>query len=203
MRNVLFPVAIAAAFVSVSPASAQAIAPAKVAVVDLDRITRDCNACKAVAATLQQQVAAYEARVNQLQGQLRPEGQYLEGALKALNGKQPDPALKTRIETFQRNQQTYGQELQGSQQQLQRNQAYVREQLLTKLQTLYVPTMTKRGASMLVEVGTTLAYDPQLDVTNDLLTALNGALTSLNAVAPAQPAAPAPAPAASATPSGR
>lgn len=202
MRNVLFPVAIAAAFASVSPASAQSIAPAKVAVVDLDRITRDCNACKAVAATLQQQVAAYEARVNQLQGQLRPEGQYLEGALKALNGKEPDAALKTRIETFQRNQQTYGQELQGSQQQLQRNQAYVREQLLTKLQTLYVPTMTKRGASVLVEVGTTLAYDPQLDVTNDLLTALNGALTSLNAVAPAQPAAQAPA-ATTASPSGR
>ena len=106
------------------------------------------------------------------------------------------------METFQRNQQAAGQELQGQQQQLQRNQTYVRDQLLSKLQTLYVSTMTKRGASVMVEVGQTLAYDPQFDVTNDLLAALNAVLPSLQTVAPAQPAA-APAPAAPPTAGGR
>ncbi|MBC2668581.1 OmpH family outer membrane protein [Novosphingobium piscinae] len=209
MSKNLIPAALAATLVALSPAQAQAqaaLAPAKVAVVDLDRITRECNACKVASAALQGQVAAYEARANQLQTSLRPEAQYLEGALKALNGKEPDAALRTRVETFQRNQQAAGQELQTQQATLQRNQGYVREQLLTKLQTLYVPTMTKRGATVLVEVGTTLAYDPQFDVTNDLLAALNASLTTLQAVAPAQAApgqTPAPAPAATPTPGGR
>lgn len=193
MSKYLIPAALAAALAAVSPLHAQAIAPAKVAVVDLDRITRECNACKAASAVLQQQVAAYEARANQLQGQLRPEAQYLETTLKALNGKEPDAALKTRVENFQRSQQAAGQELQGQQQQLQRNQGYVREQLLTKLQTLYAPTMTKRGASLLVEAGQALAYEPQLDVTNDLLAALNGQLSTLQTVAPAQQQQQAPA----------
>ena len=63
--------------------------------------------------------------------------------------------------------------------------------------------MTKRGATMLVEVGTTLAYDPQLDVTNDLLAATNAALTSLQTVAPVQAPPAAPAPAAAGAPAGR
>jgi hypothetical protein len=53
--------------------------------------------------------------------------------------------------------------------------------------------MQKRGANMLVEMGQTLAYDPGLDVTTDVLTALNGALTSINTTAPAQQQQPAPA----------
>ena len=191
MSKYLIPAAMVAALSAVSPAMAQqAVAPAKVAVVDLDRITRECNACKTAAAALQQQVATFEARAQQLQGSLGPEAQYLDGALKALNGKEPDAALKARLDTFQRNQQAASQELQGQKEQIDRNQAYVRQQLVTKLQGLYVPTMTKRGATVLVEVGTTLAYDPQFDVTNDLLAAVNASLTALQAVAPAPQAAP-------------
>ncbi len=200
MSKYLISAAFAAVLAAAAPAQAQQ-APSKVAVADLDRITRECKACKTAGAALQQQVAAYEARANQLQGTLRPEAQYLDGAIKALNGKEPDAALKTRIENFQKNQQAAAQELQGQQQTIQRNQAYVREQLLEKLQTLYVPTMTKRGANLLVETGTTLAYDPQLDVTNDLLAAVNASLTTLNAVAP--PPAPAGQQPASSAPSGR
>lgn len=197
MSKYLIPAAFAAVIMSAAPVQAQQVPASKVAVADLDRITRECTACKTAGAALQQQVAAYEARAGQLQNSLRPEATYLEGAIKALAGKEPDAALKTRIETFQKNQQSAAQELQGTQQTIQRNQAYVREQLLQKLQTLYVPTMTKRGANMLVEVGTTLAYDPTLDVTNDLLAAVNSSLTTLNAVAPAQAPAGQQAPATS------
>ena len=186
MSKYLISAAFVAVLMSAVPAQAQQVPASKVAVADLDRITRECTACKTAGAALQQQVAAYEARATQLQGTLRPEAQYLDGAIKALAGKEPDAALKTRVENFQKSQQAAGQELQGQQQTIQRNQAYVREQLLEKLQTLYVPTMTKRGANMLVEVGSTLAYDPQLDVTNDLLAAVNASLTTINPVAPAQ-----------------
>ena len=181
-----------------APASAQAVAPAKVAVADLDRITQECNACKTAGAALQQQMSTLQARATQLQNTLKPEQTYLEGAVNALAGKEPDAALKTRIGNFQRSQQSAAQEIQTQQNQIQRNQAYIRQQLLEKLNSLYTGVMTRRGANMLVEMSSTLAYDPSLDVTADLLAALNAALPSLNTVAPA-PAAPA----AGTQPSGR
>jgi Skp family chaperone for outer membrane proteins len=143
-------------------------------------------------------MSTLQARATQLQGTLKPEQTYLEGAVNALAGKEPDAALKTRIGNFQRSQQSAAQEIQTQQNQIQRNQAYIRQQLLEKLNSLYTGVMTRRGANMLVEMSSTLAYDPSLDVTADLLAALNAALPSLNTVAPA-PAAPA----AGTQPSGR
>ncbi|MBO9516845.1 MAG: OmpH family outer membrane protein [Porphyrobacter sp.] len=175
------------------PALAQAVPASKVAVVDLDRVARECNACKTANQSLQQQIQAFEARRNQLQTSLQPEAQGLETAVKALNGKQPDAALQARIQAYQQKEQQAGQELQGQQQQIQRNQAYVGQQIQAQLQNLYKPAMQKRGANALVEVGQTLAYDPSLDITTDVLTALNGALTSINTTAPAPQQQPAPA----------
>ena len=48
--------------------------------------------------------------------------------------------------------------------------------------------MTRRGANLMVEVGTTLASGASLDVTNDVLAALNAALPSVQTTAPAQAA---------------
>lgn len=173
-----------------TPAFAQAVPASKVAVVDLDRIAKECNACKTANQALQGQIQAFEARRNQLSTQLQPEAQSLETAVKALAGKQPDAALQTRIQAYQQKEQQAGQELQGQQVQIQRNQAYVGQQIQQQLQGLYKPAMTKRGANVLVEVGQTLAYDPTLDITNDVLTALNGALTTINTTAPAAQQAP-------------
>lgn len=173
-----------------TPAFAQAVPASKVAVVDLDRIARECNACKVANQTLQGQVQAFEARRGQLASTLQPEAQGLETAVKALNGKQPDAALQGRIQAYQQKEQQAGQELQGQQVQIQRNQAYVGQQIQQALANLYKPAMTKRGANVLVEVGQTLAYDPTLDVTGDVLTALNGALTTINTTAPAPQQAP-------------
>lgn len=179
-----------------TPVLAQSVPATKVAVVDLNRIARECNACRTANQTLQQQVQALQTRQQQLTTQLQPEGQSLEAAIKALNGKQPDAALQTRIAAFQQKEQAAGRELQTQQVQIQRNQKYVGEQIEEKLQTLYKPAMQKRGANVLVEIGQTLAYEPGLDITNDVMTALNSSLTTINTTAPA----PAPAPAA---PSGR
>lgn len=185
--------------VAAQPAAAQSVPAAKVALVDLDRVARECNACKTANTALQQQVSAFEARRNQLSTTLQPEAQYLDGAVKALNGKQPDATLAARIKAFQQSDATAAQELQTMQAQLQRNQAYIGQQIQQKLQTLYAPAMTKRGANVLVEAGQTLARDPSLDITNDILASLNASLTTIATTAPAPQAAPAPAPA----PSGR
>jgi hypothetical protein len=47
--------------------------------------------------------------------------------------------------------------------------------------------MQRRGANLLVESGATLATSTSVDVTNDVLTALNTALPTIATVAPAQP----------------
>ncbi|SFG17642.1 periplasmic chaperone for outer membrane proteins Skp [Novosphingobium sp. CF614] len=184
MKTVALGSALAFAPLAAQPAFAQAVPASKVAVVDLDRIGRECNACKTANQTLQQQVQAFEARRSQLAGQLQPEAQALDAAVKALNGKAPDAALQTRIQAYQQKEQQAGQELQAQQVQIQRNQAYVGQQIQVQLQNLYKPAMQKRGANMLVEMGQTLAYDPSLDVTGDVLAALNGVLTAINTTAP-------------------
>ena len=196
--------ALAAAPLAVGSALAQAVPATKVAVVDLARISRECNACKVATGVLQQQAQAFEARRDQLAKQYQPEGQYLQTAVNALNGKQPDATLAARIRAFQQNQENAGRELEGQQVQFQRNQAYVQQQLMQKLQPLYSQVMTRRGANVLVESGATLAIATGLDITNDLLTALNGVLPSLVTTAPPPPAQPAAAgqPAAPARPAG-
>ena len=48
--------------------------------------------------------------------------------------------------------------------------------------------MQRRGANIMVETGTTLATATSVDVTNDVLAALNTAMPSLQTTAPAQAA---------------
>lgn len=175
----------AVAALGAQPAFAQAVPATKVAVVDLDRVGRECNACRTANQTLQQQAQTFENRRKELAAQLQPEAQSLETAVKALNGKQPDAALQSRITAFQQKEQNAGQELQTQQVQIQRNQAYIGQQIQAQLQNLYKPAMQKRGANLLVEMGQTLAYEPGLDITSDVLTALNGVLTTINTTAPA------------------
>ena len=51
--------------------------------------------------------------------------------------------------------------------------------------------MTKRGANVLLEVGSTLATTTSLDVSADVIAALNSALPAIITTAPAAPATPA------------
>jgi len=48
--------------------------------------------------------------------------------------------------------------------------------------------MQRRGANLMVEQGTTLATSTTLDVSNDVLAALNTALPTIQTTAPAAPA---------------
>ena len=50
--------------------------------------------------------------------------------------------------------------------------------------------MVKRGANILMEMGSTLASGQSIDVTADVTTGLNAALPSISTNPPAQPAAP-------------
>ena len=188
MRNIAMTAAFAAMVLAPAAASAQAIPGAVVAVVDLEKVSSDCTACKAAKTALEGQVAALKSREAALAAPLKTEGQSLQTAVEALKGKEPDAALQARIKAFQTKQQSGASEIQRQTVQIQRNQAYVSQQISTKLGPIYQQVMQRRGANVMVEAGATLAAGANLDVTNDVLAALNQQLPSVGTTAPAAPA---------------
>jgi Skp family chaperone for outer membrane proteins len=188
MKTLLVTAAFAAALVTPATASAQAVPGAVIAVVDLEKVTADCNACKTASAALQGQVNALKSRQQTLAGPLNTEGQSLDAAAKALNGKAPDAALQARAKAYQTKVQSAQEEIAKQEEQIRRNQAYIQKQIVDKLGPIYQQVMTRRGANIMIEAGTTLATSNSVDVTNDVLTALNSALTSIATTAPAQQA---------------
>lgn len=190
MKKIALAAAFTAAILTPAVASAQAIPAAVVAVVDLEKVTTQCTACKSATAALQGQVNALKSREAALTAPLKTERDAIQAAVNALQGKEPDAALQARVKAFEQKQQQGAQELARQQNQIQRNQAYISQQVQAKLNPIYQQVMQRRGANVLVEAGNTLAAGASLDVTNDVLTALNTALPSVATTAPAQ-AAPA------------
>jgi Skp family chaperone for outer membrane proteins len=189
MKMILLQTAVAAAFMGLAtPALAQNVPPAVIAVVDLEKVTSQCNACKTANAVLTSQVNALRARQKALATPLEAEAKTLQAAVTALAGKAPDAALQTRIQAFQAKQQSGAQEISRQEQQIQRNQVYIQQQIAAKLGPIYRQVMQRRGANMMVEVSTTLATGAALDASNDVLTALNAALPTIQTTAPAQAA---------------
>lgn len=188
MKTLLISAAAAAAVTMPVAASAQAVPAAVVAVVDLERVTANCNACKTANAALTSQVNGLKSRQQALATPLNTEGQALEAAGKALNGKAPDAALEARAKAYQTKVQSAQQEMARQEDQIRRNQAYIQKQIADKLGPVYQQVMTRRGANLLIETGSTLAASNSVDVTNDVLTGLNAALPTIATTAPAQAA---------------
>jgi outer membrane protein len=187
MKRLLISASLAALAIVPSAGHAQAIPGAVIAVVDLEKVTANCNACKTAAASLRSQVSALQSRQQTLAGPLQTEGKSIQDAIDALNGKEPDAALKTRAQAWETKRQQASQEVARSEQQIQANNQYVQKQISDKLGPIYSSVMQKRGANVMVEIGQTLASGATLDVSNDVLTALNAALPTIQTTAPAAP----------------
>jgi len=189
MKTLLVSAALAASMILPAAASAQAIPGAVVAVVDLDRVTGQCTACKTAATALRSQATALQSRQTALAGPLETEQKSIQTAIDALpQGKEPDAALQARVKAWQTKREQGAQEISRGEQQLQRNQAYINQQIRDKLGPIYQQVMQRRGANLMVETGTTLATASALDVTADVLTALNTAMPTVQTTAPAQAA---------------
>ncbi len=207
MRTLTHAAVAALAFaLPAAPALAQALPDAKIAVVDSDRILRDCTACRAANTQLQAQQTQLETQARSLLQPLQTEQTALQAAVQAANGN-PDAALQGRIRTFQQRQQQIQQQLAPQEQQLQRNAAYVQQQIGQRLVTVIGTVAQQRGATVAMSKGNTFYNAAAVEITDAVLTALNAQLPSVSVTAPAQaaPAAPAPgaAPAATPTPRGR
>jgi outer membrane protein len=185
MNKLIISAALAASLGAGSAANAQAVPAATVAVVDLEKVTSECTACKAAATSLRSQIAGLQTREQALTGPLQTEQKSIQTAIDALSGKEPDAALKARATAWETKRQQAAQEIGRQQEQIKRNQAYITQQIQAKLGPIYQQVMQKRGANLMVEVGGTLATSASLDVTNDVLASLNAVLPSVQTTAPA------------------
>ncbi len=180
MRTPILISALAAAVAVPTAAQAQRVPAATVVVVDTDRVFSDCNACRTAKAQLQTQVQALQNRQKTLAGQLQTEGQALQKEVQALNGKEPDAALKKRVQAFQQKEQQANEELQKMKENLQSINANVIRQVDAKYSPAVSQVMTQRGANLAVDVGSTIAHVPALDVTDAVIAAVNATLPSVS-----------------------
>ena len=151
-----------------------------VLVVDTDSIGSTCTACKAAATQIQQKEAALTARAQQLRTQLQTEGKPIQDALDALGGQQPDAALQTRITAFQTKERNANTELNNAQRTHQSTLANVNQQIANKLLQVVEQIRARRGASIVVSKGGTLASDTSIDITTEALSALNQQLPAVS-----------------------
>jgi outer membrane protein len=200
MNKLAFGAAMAALSLALpGVAQAQRAPGAVVVVVDTDRVYRECTACKAAQTQLQGLVASARTRATQLGQPLQTEAQSIEQAGAALRNQTgaarsaAETALNTRMQQFQQRQTTAQQEVARLEQNIQSTQANVLRQINARLNPVITQVMTARGANVAVDTNATLARSNTLDVTADVLTALNAALPSVSvtplpqAQQPAQP----------------
>ena len=178
MRKTLLLAAIAAA--TALPTTANAQARGGVIIVDTANVLSNCTACKAAQTQLEQRQTTLRSRVQTLTQQLQTEGKPIQDAVDALKGKQPDAALQQRITAFQTKERSAQQEISNSQRQLQSTAAHVQQQVGARLIQIVEQSRARRGASIAVAKDSTLANDPSIDVTSEVLAALNQALPSVS-----------------------
>ena len=178
MRKILILTAIAAA--TALPTTANAQARGGIILVDTSNIMSNCTACKAAQTQLEQRQTTLRSRVQTLTQQLQAEGKPIQDAVDALKGKQPDTALQGRITAFQTKERNAQQEIQNSQRQLQSTAANVQQQIGGRLIQVVEQIRARRGASIAIAKDSTLANDSAIDVTTEVLAALNQALPSVS-----------------------
>lgn len=197
-KTLIAALAIAGASLGAGTAAAQALADAKVAVVDVERVMSQCTACVAANAQLQTQRQALVTFAQQQGQPLQTEQTSLEAAVKAAAGK-PDAALTSRIQAFQTKQQTAQRAVSEREQTFQRNVQFVQQQIAQKMVPVIQQIAQQRGATIAVSKENTIFSAASAEITDAVLTTLNQQLPSVSTTAPPpqqqpaqQPAQPAP-----------
>lgn len=190
MTKHLFTAAAAIAAVATAPAFGQAIPDAKIAVVDTARLLSECTACKAANVQLQAQQAQLRTQAQSLTAPLQTEGQSLQTAVAAAKGN-PDAALQARIQAVDAKRNAAQQQLAGGEQSLERNAAYVNQQIGAKARPIIQQIAQARGATIAMDKGGTIYAAATVEITDAVLAQLNSQLPSVSITAPAAAGAPA------------
>jgi Skp family chaperone for outer membrane proteins len=195
-KIIVAALAIAGASLGAGTAAAQALADAKVAVVDVERVMSTCTACAAARTQLQTQQTQFQQFAQQQSQPLQAERTAIETALRAANGKQ-DAALDLRVQAFQKKAEPIQRSITEREQTLRRNAQYVEQQIAQRLVPVIEQVANQRGATIAVAKSSLLFSATAADITDPVLAALNQQLPSVSTTAPPpQQPAQQPAPAA-------
>lgn len=188
MTKILIAALAASTALLPAAAAAQALAAPVVAIVDIQRAQTQCNACKVALTQLESQLAGLRTLQTSLEGPLRTEANAIQAAGQALGGRAPDAGLQARVAAFQKKQTDAQTQLATREATFQRNRAYVLQQINTRLEPAVASVFTRRGASVMLDASQVIRSAPGLDVTADVIAALNASLTTIATTAPAQAA---------------
>jgi Skp family chaperone for outer membrane proteins len=198
MNKFLLGAALAALTIPAAASAQRGSTPgAVIVVVDGSRIFGECNACRVAATQLQGMVAQAQQRQQQLGGPIQTEMQSIQVAGNAAQAMAVGAArtaaentVRQRLQALQARQDAANQELQRLEQNLQSTRSNVSRQISTSLGPIYQQVMTAHGANLAVDTEATLAHSNTLDVTNEVLAALNAALPSVSVTPLPQQAPP-------------
>lgn len=177
MKKTLILSAAAALVAMSTPAQAQRTG---IIVVDTDRILSECTACRAASTTLQGQETQLTQRAQALDAQLKPERDAIQAAVRALGTRQPDAALQQRITAYQTREQQARTELENRQRQLQSTVAHVRQQVGSRAAQITEQVRARRQAAVAIPKSGVIATDNSVDVTSEVLAALNQQLPAVS-----------------------
>jgi Skp family chaperone for outer membrane proteins len=204
----------AVAFALPTTASAQ-VTTAGIAVANLEEAVQKSAAFGVaigqIKVTYKAQIDALEARQKTLNAELQPIVNAFQAAQKAPNPNQA--ALQTQYNAIQTKQQNGQRELQNLGQPVARAQAWVEEQIVSKLDAALKAAMIKKSVALVLQPQATVSYQPVADLTDEVTAELNltvpsvtitpaaswqpggqGGAGAANPGAPKPPVAPAPKP---------
>jgi len=196
MNKLLLSAAAAALTLTPVVASAQRATPALIVIVDTETVFRTCTACVAAQGQLQGMITALQTQQQTLSQPIQAEAQSIEQAAAAarnLTGAartSAEAAIQTRLTALQTRQNQANQTLQRQEQNIRSSQANVSQQLSARLDPIVRQVMTARGANIVLPKGATLAASDALEVTSEVLAALNQQLPSVTVAPLPQAAAP-------------
>jgi Skp family chaperone for outer membrane proteins len=177
-------------------AGAQRTPPAQIVVVDTATIYRTCTACVSAQAQLQTQITGLQQRQQALGAPLQAEMQSIEQAVTAARNQTgaarttAEAAIQTRLQALQTRQNTANQELQRLEQNIRSSQANVSQQIDARMNPIVRQVMNARGANIVLPKGAVLDNTDALDVTAEVLAALNQQLPSVTVAPLPQQATP-------------
>jgi outer membrane protein len=161
---------------------AQALSPAVIVVVDLDRVVNESAAGKQAATELQTRVQTLQTRANTLQTQLQAEANAIQQG--QANNSITGPQLEARAKAFGERQQAAQQELARSENDIQRARNFVLQQINDAAQPVITAIMRERGAQIALAEGATLQHSQGLNITNDVIARVNQSLPRVSTTPP-------------------
>jgi outer membrane protein len=171
---------------SVAPAAAfaQAVPPASIITINMDRVINESAAGKNAQVQLKAKLDAVQSRVTTLRDQF---GKEEEALVKARQGNtMAQPAWEQKVKELNQRKATAETELRGREQDYSRSQGYVLQQINTAVNPIISQIMREKNANIALNEGATIQQVASLDVTNEVITRLNRALPTVSINAPAQ-----------------